>query len=257
MSRMWGGKCEKMHNWKTTMRVLKISKGTFHNCQVLDNESIHIEGVAVLEPEVWQQFLEKREMIINQYTYILCRNYPDIIKKRNPQNLYRKDCADIVSEFQLDEPFKKIHEAGTGNGFLTYYLAKSFPETIIETFEIVEKSYLYSKENLNQFNLMNINLNFGSIEDIKEPIEALFLDLPNPGEVLKTIRGNLMKGAVIQCFLPNINQVSELLMQLKEEVTHCHTRELIHREYQITNETCKPIYTSQHTGFLVRLIWVG
>ena len=183
-------------------------------------------------------------------------NYDKSLKiKRGPQILINKDLGYIIARTRINKN-STIVEAGGGSGAATIFFANLVKKVI--TYEIIEKHSEIIEHNLKKSNITNVKLYNKDLEEDIEKIknyDLLFLDLPEPMNILNKNLKGLNPSSYIVCYLPSIFQIHELVNQVTkyehyfiEEVS-----EIIHREWKINSRVSRPEHQKQtdHTAFLV------
>lgn len=173
--------------------------------------------------------------------------------KRRAQVIVAKDAGAIIANTGINKQ-SVILEAGLGSGSLSAFLASIAKE--VDTFDVNQDHIDVAKKNLGKLALKNININLQDITKVKlkKTYDVVILDLPNILEAVKNTKNHVKTGSFIVCYLPNINQVQELIVNLPEDVLAEKTLEIIEREWKITKNTSRPQTKDfSHTAFLVFL----
>ncbi|ANQ10343.1 Uncharacterized protein PCOAH_00038780 [Plasmodium coatneyi] len=181
-----------------------------------------------------------------------CRNYIYVLKrtpefialslKKKTQTLYEHDISFICLLCNA-LPNKKIIEAGTGTGCLTYALASCvLPKGIVHTFEYNEERYEEVRNEFSNFENVKNNIKFHHKDVINdsfvefEPgeIDSVFLDMPNPWLCVPKIKEVLKERGVFVIFLPCIEQVYKIIDALEEnQFCEIVTYELVNKSWEI------------------------
>jgi tRNA (adenine57-N1/adenine58-N1)-methyltransferase len=176
--------------------------------------------------------------------------------KRGTQIIYPKDAAYLVHRLNL-RAGSRVIEAGTGSGGLTMALAWAVaPAGRVYTYEVRAETYQLARRNLERVGLLPyIEMNQTSIEQgfAQQGVDALFLDVREPGLYLEAVRTALKPGGFFAALLPTTNQVSALLAELDEHsFTDVAVEELLLRTYKPVPERLRPgDMMVGHTGFLI------
>jgi tRNA (adenine57-N1/adenine58-N1)-methyltransferase len=181
----------------------------------------------------------------------LLRNTP-----RNTQILYAKDIGYILLRLGVG-PGSYVIEAGTGSGALTTAFAYSVgKEGRVYTYEAREDMQTLAKQNLERvglaervsFRLKNISEGFD-----ETGADALFLDLPNPYDYISQVQKALKPGGFFASILPTTNQISKLLVALKQaQFAFIEVCEISLRFWKAEPERLRPTDRMvAHTGFLI------
>ncbi|MEM0188012.1 MAG: tRNA (adenine-N1)-methyltransferase [Saccharolobus sp.] len=177
--------------------------------------------------------------------------------KRPSQVLYPKDIGYILISTRIGK-VKKVVEAGTGSGFLTIALALNLNDDAkIYTYDIREDMQNIAKFNAKVLGVEN-NIIF-KIKDVREGIDekdvdAIFLDMPDPWNVIPSVCDALVPSAPLVAFIPTVNQIEKTYFAMKNaRMVDIHVEELILREYQVKENAVRPRNIGiTHTGFIVR-----
>ncbi len=191
--------------------------------------------------------------------YVLRPLLIDYLEKgfeRRTQVIYPKDMGLMIILSGIG-PGSRVLEAGIGSGFLTAALANIVrPNGKVYAYEVREDFAKIAIENLRRIGLDSyVEV---KIRDIREGIDergldAAFLDMPNPWDVLDKIYEALKPSAPIIFFLPTISQVEKLLKALKEfgGFTDFRCYETLLREYRLMEGAIRPeTRMIGHTGYI-------
>jgi tRNA (adenine57-N1/adenine58-N1)-methyltransferase catalytic subunit len=182
----------------------------------------------------------------------------DLLKDtpRNTQILYPKEIGFILVSMGIG-PGQHVLEAGTGSGALTRALAFAVgSEGRVTTYEIRAEIQQLALKNLKKLGLAD-RVVFKQ-RDIAEGfdetgVDALFLDVQYPNDFIGQARAALKPGGFFGCILPTTNQVSRVLVALREhEFAFTEVLEIMLRHYRTEPERLRPIDRMvAHTGYLV------
>ncbi|MFW5704568.1 MAG: tRNA (adenine-N1)-methyltransferase [Nanoarchaeota archaeon] len=178
--------------------------------------------------------------------------------KRGPQILITKDLGYILARAGIDKN-STILEAGGGSGAATCFFARFVKKVL--TYEIRKDHCDIIEKNINNFGLKNVKLINKNLADDIEKLSAdfVFLDMPEPIEVLEKKLSKIASGSLICCYLPSITQISNLIQFInenkKDELYTEEISEIIHREWKINSRVARPNHQKEtdHTAFLVFL----
>lgn len=176
---------------------------------------------------------------------------------RPSQVLYPKDIAYMIYSSGI-QPGDTVLEAGTGSGFLTISLAYFLGEEgRVITYDIRQDMQEIAKKNVELLNLSN-RVTF-KIKDVREgfdekDVDAIFLDMPDPWNVVKFAYESLKPSGSIIIFVPTVNQIEKVGIALQNNgFIDIHAEELILREYQIKENAIRPKNIGvMHTGYVIR-----
>jgi tRNA (adenine57-N1/adenine58-N1)-methyltransferase catalytic subunit len=176
--------------------------------------------------------------------------------KRSTQILYPKDIGFILTTMGIG-PGQHVLEAGTGSGAFTTALAYAVgPEGRVTTYETREPFQQLAKSNLIHHGLAErVTFKLGDIFDGfgESGVDALFLDVANPYDYIRQVRGALKPGGFFGSILPTANQVTLLLKALRDEhFAFIDVCEVLLRYYRVDPERFRPTDRMvAHTGYLI------
>ncbi|MEM4717226.1 MAG: tRNA (adenine-N1)-methyltransferase [Desulfurococcaceae archaeon] len=195
---------------------------------------------------------------MNQEAYILKPLLQDYIaeSKRVTQIIYPKD-AGLITHLSSIGPGSKVGEAGVGTGALTITLATIIGDNgVVYGFDILDKAIECTRQNLEKTGLIHrvILMKKDIREDIDiEPLDAFFLDIPDPWNALRSVYNVLKPSRPILIFTPTVNQVEKTIIALLGmPFIDIHVYETILREYMINPGAIRPrTRMIGHTGYIV------
>ncbi len=184
--------------------------------------------------------------------YAVNPGFSDLIKKikRGPAIIVKKDIGLIITETGINKN-SIVLDAGSGSGYLSAYLANICKKVI--SYEKRKEFFKIASNNFKFLNLKNIEIKNKDIyQGISEKnLDLITLDLMEPWKVLKYASKSLKLGGYLVCYLPTINQLEQLIRNVKEPLMLIKTTELIERKW-ITDSRLRPdSKIIGHTGFLV------
>jgi tRNA (adenine57-N1/adenine58-N1)-methyltransferase len=182
----------------------------------------------------------------------------DLLKDipRSTQILYPKEIGFILVTMGIG-PGQHVMEAGTGSGALTAALAFAVgSQGRVTTYEARPEMQRVAIRNLQRLGLEG-QVDF-KLKDIGEGfdetgVDALFLDLVNPFDYVAQVRSALKLGGFFGCILPTSNQVTKLLIALRQnDFAFIEVLEILLRYYKAEPEHFRPTDRMiAHTGFLI------
>ncbi|BFI75258.1 tRNA (adenine-N1)-methyltransferase [Sulfurisphaera ohwakuensis] len=191
--------------------------------------------------------------------YILKPTLIDIYNglRRPSQVLYPKDIAYMIYSSGI-KPGDTVIEAGTGSGFLTISLAHYLGDNgKVITYDIRQDMQEIAKKNVEFLGFSNRVI--FKLKDVREGfdetnVDAIFLDMPDPWNVVKFAYHALKPSGSIVIFVPTVNQIEKTGIALKNNgFIDIHAEELILREYQIKENAVRPKNIGvMHTGYIIR-----
>jgi tRNA (adenine57-N1/adenine58-N1)-methyltransferase len=176
--------------------------------------------------------------------------------KRNTQIMYPKDIGYILLRLDI-HPGCTVFEAGTGSGGLTQVLASYVgSDGQVFSFESREEMQNLAKKNITRLGIES-RINFVT-RDIFEGFgisgaDAVFLDLPNPYDLIEQVKDALKPGGFFGALLPTANQVIKLLISLERHAfVFIDVCEIALRFYQSDPVKFRPVDRMvAHTGYLI------
>lgn len=190
--------------------------------------------------------------------FILQPALGDLLKElpRNTQILYPKEIGFALVTMGIGEG-QRVIEAGTGSGALTCALSFTVGQTgRVFSYETRPEMQAMAQKNLNRLGLYD-RVDF-KLRDIAEGfdetgIDALFLDLPNPYDYIGQAKAALKFGGFFGAILPTANQVSRLILALRQHnFAFIDICEILLRYYKAEPERFRPVDRMvAHTGYLI------
>jgi len=168
-----------------------------------------------------------------------------------PATISAKDAGSIIAHTGINSK-SRIVDAGTGSGFLAAYLSNITDN--ITTYEKNKMHFNIAQKNLKKINHKIKIKNKDITEGISEKnLNLITIDLPTPWTILNHIEKALVSGGFLVCYLPNINQVQQLIQESKKyNLILEKTLETIEREWTIQGQICRPKHQILgHTAFIV------
>jgi len=140
------------------------------------------------------------------------------------QIIYHADIALIIALLDI-HPGSRIIEAGTGSGSLSTSIAHCVrPTGRLFTFEFHEERHKQAVEFFEKSGSSDVISSFcgdacekGFAEEVREPVDGVFLDLPTPWAAIKNSLAVLKEGGRICTFSPCIEQVQRTVEAIRAE----------------------------------------
>lgn len=195
---------------------------------------------------VTKDILEKEFYKDENFT-IFTKTSADIKMKRGAAIVLPKDAGYIIADTGLDKN-STVLDAGSGSGALAMHLANTAKH--VYTYEINEKHYKESKQNIEDNELTNITIKNKDFSEAQEKADLITLDMPQPWDYLETVDRCLNNAGFLVTYLPTIHQVQQMV-EKTTNLRHIKTIELIEREWHVEGRRVRP--KSQmiaHTAFL-------
>ncbi len=176
--------------------------------------------------------------------------------RRGAQVIYPKDAGAILISADIF-PGATVVEAGLGSGALTMTLLRGVGEkgTVI-SYEMRAEFIKIALENIRTFlgPCPNLTVNEKDVyEGIDErDVDRVILDLPQPWLAVPHAARALREGGLLISFSPNVNQVHQTVMTIREEGFHLmETIEIMRRPWVIEERIARPeLRMVAHTGFI-------
>ncbi len=188
---------------------------------------------------------------------VLKPSLSDLMKsvKRKTTIIYPKDAGIMLLEAGVGCG-SVVGEVGTGSGALTLLLSRIVgPEGKVYSFEAREDFIEIAMENLKQSPFKNYTI--AKRDVIKEGFgpyrfEALFVDLPEPWEVVSHAKEAILPGGAWVSLSPNMEQMKKTVMSLREEgFLRISSFELLRREMVVRSFGVRPKeLMHSHTGYI-------
>ena len=176
---------------------------------------------------------------------------------RQAQPIYAKDAALIITLADIGCG-SRVLEAGTGAGALTLHLLRATgPDGSLYSYEVRPEFAEQARSNVATIlgeakhgQLRGADASEGFVE---RDLDAVLLDLPEPGAALEHAVVALRPGGTLSVFCPNLSQVDRLRRQMRETpgLGLSQTLEVLVRPWVISARSTRPNHRMvAHTGFL-------
>ena len=185
--------------------------------------------------------------------------FADVVLRmpRGAQVVYPKDIGPILVHADI-HPDARVVEAGTGSGALAIALCRATgPGGLVVSYELRPEHLERAAANIEAFFGKVpawLTLRAGDLRDLpeEERFDRAVLDLPQPWDMLPTLRRGLEPGGVMAAYLPTTIQVQQLVTELAPAgFHHVDTFETLHRSWHVTERSVRPDHRMVgHTGFL-------
>ena len=201
--------------------------------------------------DVLETHMGKKYTVINPNI----NDYIDLMKRKCsillPQDL------GLVVGFTGVGNGSKIVESGTGAGSSLLFFANIVgPQGHVSSYEIREDFVKIVEKNIDGTDFNNITLNHQDVsEGFKEEDEStdlVFLDLPNPHDVIRDAYRILKVGSFIAVYTPYVEQFQRVVKELEiAGFKDIRIREGNVRELEIKNNRTRPnSRMAGHTGYI-------
>ncbi len=174
---------------------------------------------------------------------------------RVTQIIYPKDAGFMILKSGV-KPGDTVIEIGTGSGAFTIALSNFLgAEGRIYSYELRKESIEIAERNIKLLRLNNVVLKH---KDAKEGIDesdadAVFLDIPDPWELLPQVYERLKPNGKFVAFVPSCEQISKTVNMAREVgFGLIEVHEILDREYESDERRTRPLpMMVGHTGFIV------
>lgn len=179
----------------------------------------------------------------------------DVVLKmpRGAQVIYPKDLGAILLAADVG-PGMRVLEAGVGSGALSMALLRTGAEVI--GYELRPDFARTARANVAQWVGEDVPYRV-SERDVYDGIDErdldrVVLDLAEPWRVLGHASKALRSGGILLAYLPTINQVSRLRVEMsRSRFAMAETSELLRRTWHVEERSVRPDHRMvAHTGFL-------
>ncbi len=178
--------------------------------------------------------------------------------KRTTTVVYPKDLGLLLLETAVG-PGARIIEIGTGSGALTLVLAKFVgSEGRVYTYDRRQEFSDNAKKNLERAGFHK-TVEFFCCDVAQEGVsqdnvDAIFIDVPEPWEVIPKVKDALKGGHHLASWSPNVEQVKRTIDVLKENgFIRLKVSEINERELLVRQQGIRPKERGiTHTAYLVR-----
>lgn len=170
--------------------------------------------------------------------------------------IYPKEAGRIILKLNI-YPGRRVIEAGTGSGALTMALARLVsPGGRIYSYEAQPDLQENAKANIERAGLTDtVEFHLHNIGDgfFETNVDALFLDVREPWKYIPQAKTALKSSGFFGAIVPTTNQISDLLIALKEnDFGGLEVEENFLRTYKINPGRLRPNDVMVgHTGYLI------
>ncbi len=214
------------------------------------------KGVVKLGEIIGKPFGSRVRSALGFEFHILPPTIGDLIAnmRRPTQIMYDKDIALVLFRLGLRSG-SVVVEAGTGSGAMTAALANAVrPEGHVYSYEIRREFAEIATRNVAKIGLeqyvtiKNIDAKHGFEE---KNVDAAFVDLEDPWEVIYLVHGALKAGYPMASFSPTVNQVEKVVEAMKDRFVDVDTIECFVRSMRVEKGKTRPrTLMIGHTGYL-------
>lgn len=178
--------------------------------------------------------------------------------KRRTTIIYPKEAGMIILELGV-ECGSRVIEIGTGSGSLTILLSRLVgSEGKVYTYERREEHHEIALKNVRKFGKPE-NVEFYLRDDVDSTgfgvteTDALFIDVPQPWELVQSAYDALKMGAAVGVLSPNIEQIQKTVDTMSEiGFTRFRCLEILMRNIRVEKNKTRPFNRMiGHTGYLL------
>jgi|Deesub1362A_J573_1020465.scaffolds.fasta_scaffold02124_7 tRNA (adenine57-N1/adenine58-N1)-methyltransferase len=187
--------------------------------------------------------LGTREYLVRRATL---DDIPHLIE-RKAQIVREKDAARIISLCNVGCD-STVLEAGAGSGAMSIAFLMHLTSGKLVTYEVREDFAAIARRNVERFGLADRwELRVEDVRNARGEYDAVFLDLPEPWEVMEAVQRVLRPGGALCVYLPTFNQ-----LERAREAMEAHgfrdikALEVIEREMVVRTGATRP--TNEHMG---------
>ncbi|MDO5851514.1 MAG: tRNA (adenine-N1)-methyltransferase [Methanobacteriaceae archaeon] len=224
---------------------------------IVKNEEFHTEkGLITKEDIINAKEGDKLKTHMGKEFTVIKPNINDYIElmKRKCSILLPQDIGLVIGFTGLGHK-DKVVEAGTGAGASLLSFANIVgPEGHVTSYEKREEFAQIAKDNVKQYGLENTTIKNKDITEgiEEEDIDMIFLDLPNPWDVIESAYSSLKIGGFLAIYTPYIEQFQTVHKVLKKNgFKNIHVREGNIKEIEVKNKGSRPnSRMAGHTGYI-------
>ncbi|BCS91022.1 MAG: tRNA (adenine(57)-N(1)/adenine(58)-N(1))-methyltransferase TrmI [Candidatus Micrarchaeota archaeon] len=173
--------------------------------------------------------------------------------KRGPQVILPKDIGIILTYTDLNKDSICL-DIGTGSGWLALTLARFCKH--VDSFDINEEHLEIAKRNASRLDIKNIDFYLKDLTkerlDNRQIYDLATFDIPSAADALLNIKDSLKDNAYLAFYMPNIDQIKELYIKIKDMIKDQICLEIIDREILLREKGVRPVnYGIMHTGYIL------
>ena len=240
---------EKIETTRKITKILYTKEGKkFYQW---DNNDIHTQHGYIKSEDV---VVGKRLLSnVNKEFFAIEPSFIDLYKKikRKAQIVPLKEIGVLITETGLNKK-SNVVDAGSGSGAVACFLSNYVKKII--TYEIRKDHIDIVKQNLKFLNIKNVVIKNKDIyKGIDEKdVDVIFLDLPEPWNVVKHASKSLKIGGFLVSYSPTIPQIMDFVNAVRsnERLLYLKTIEIIKREWEVNERIVRPKSNVLHSGFL-------
>jgi len=236
--------------------VLLEPSGTKH-VVALDHEMVKIPGVGVVRADTLRTSIGRRKTIGSRSFLVLTPTIRDDLEglRRRAQTIGPKDVPALLWNCNLEAGDFAV-EVGAGSGSLTIALAQAVgADGRVVTYDLRRDFLDIARRNVASAGFegrVAFKVGDARKELPEQDADALFLDIPDPWEAVKTSANALRPCGTFASFSPNAEQVNQTVKALRTNTfVEIRTVEIIEREIVSQESGTRPSFAPLgHTGYL-------
>lgn len=235
--------------------VLLVSEDSWHVVQI-DNGKVNTSNGWIDTAELRKKkYGDKVKTSKGKVFTVLKPSILDILKKRvkrTAQVMLPKDIGSIIANTGIDGD-SLIIDAGTGTGYLSVFLAKLLPKSIIVSYESDKEFYKSAVNNMRSAGVWNVKVrNKDVTKGISEKnADLVVLDLKKSTLAIKHAYKALSVGGWLAIYSPTVDHLIKVTKSIgKHKFSEMKIVENIEREWQLTKTLRPKTIGLMHTGFL-------
>lgn len=225
--------------------------------QVREGRDFHThKGIVQLGEIIGRPFGSRVRSTLGSEFYVLSPVLRDYIvsMQRPTQIMYEKDIALVLFRLGLGSG-SVVVEAGTGSGAMTSSLANAVrPDGHVYSYEIRPEFAEVAVRNLEKIGLkkyVTIRSTDAKLGIDERDVDAAFIDLEDPWEVVDPVHEALKAGYPMASFSPTVNQVERMVEAMKSRFQDIETSECFIRDMRVEKGKTRPkTLMVGHTGYL-------
>ena len=219
---------------------------------------LEVGGLGVVDGQALCDASFGDEMTIGQRRFVLLR--PSIrdllgIIERKAQIMIPKDSFLVPMYLDISSGSKVI-EGGVGSGALTIVLLRTVaPDGKVISYDNRKDHSDFARKNIALTGLercWELRLEDVCTTELVNDVDAAVVDIPNPWDAIENIKKSLRVGGHICCYVPNVNQLEELVRKMRDSgFAEVFSFETIQREMIVHDGGVRPSFDMLgHTGYL-------
>ena len=217
-------------------------------------------GEMILDEVIGEQFGYVGKTHLDHEFYCLRPSTADLMLKvkRKTTIVYPKDLGYLLLETAVG-PGSRVIDIGTGSGALTLALSKLVaPDGMVFSYDRREDFIENAKNNIERAGyLKNVTFRQRDIAQddfLERKVDAIFIDIPEPWEIIPKTSKVLKGGHHLVSWSPNIEQVKRTVEALRHEnFIRVRVNEILEREILVRQQGVRPRERGiTHTAYLVK-----